>query len=151
MSKPTVTPEISVLPQFSRHSFSRHPLLYAAALVVVLGTGLLLIWPFLAPRIFARNFLPHRYCYLGNPEVVWTHVIADSMIGLSYLAISGTLAYLVYKGRRDIPFHWMFLAFGLFIIACGGTHFIEVLTIWIPVYVFSGIVKVFTAFVSLTT
>src|SRR5262249_24900009 len=45
----------------------------------------------------------------------------------------------------------MFLAFGLFIIACGGTHFMEVVTIWIPVYVFSAAVKLFTAAVSLTT
>jgi hypothetical protein len=42
--------------------------------------------------------------------------------------------------RRDIPFHWIFLAFGLFIIACGGTHFMEVVTIWKPVYVFSAAV-----------
>jgi hypothetical protein len=62
-------------------------------------------------------------------------VTADSLIGLAYLAISATLAYLVYKARRDIPFHWIFLAFGLFIIACGGTHVLEVVTIWKPVYV----------------
>src|SRR5258708_36920700 len=45
----------------------------------------------------------------------------------------------------------MFLAFGLFIIACGGTHFMEVVTIWKPVYVFSAAVKLFTALVSLMT
>ena len=45
----------------------------------------------------------------------------------------------------------MFLAFGLFIIACGGTHFMEVVTIWIPVYVVSAVVKVFTALASVTT
>jgi hypothetical protein len=31
---------------------------------------------------------------------VWTHVTADSLIGLAYLAISATLTYLVYKARR---------------------------------------------------
>lgn len=45
----------------------------------------------------------------------------------------------------------MFLAFGLFIIACGGTHFMEVVTIWIPDYVVSAVVKVFTALASVTT
>jgi len=78
-------------------------------------------------------------------------VAADSLIGLSYVAISGTLGYLVYRARKDIPFHWMFLAFGLFIVACGATHFVEVITVWVPVYVFSAIVKVFTAIVSLMT
>ena len=86
-----------------------------------------------------------------NPGLVWTHVVADTLIGIAYLAISVALAYLVYKARRDIPFHWMFLAFGLFIVACGGTHFMEVVTIWIPVYVFSAAVKLFTASASLTT
>lgn len=83
--------------------------------------------------------------------MVWSHVTADTLIGTAYFAISVTLAYLVYKGRRDIPFHWMFLAFGLFIVACGGTHFMEVATIWIPAYVLSAAVKIFTALASVTT
>jgi hypothetical protein len=78
-------------------------------------------------------------------------VVADSLIGLSYVMISGTLVYLVQRGRHDIPFHWMFLAFGSFIVACGGTHFMEVVTIWIPVYVLSATVKIATALVSVTT
>jgi len=82
---------------------------------------------------------------------VWTHVVADFLIGLSYFTISGTLVFLVQKGRRDIPFHWMFLAFGSFIVACGGTHFMEVVTVWVPVYVLSAGVKVVTALVSVTT
>ena len=43
------------------------------------------------------------------------------------------------------------MAFGLFIVACGGTHFMEVVTIWIPGYVLSATVKLFTAAASLTT
>jgi PAS domain S-box-containing protein len=121
------------------------------ALLLAIAAAPFLIWPTLAGRFLASNFLPHLYCYLGKPGLVWTHVIADSCIGLAYFTISGTLAYLVQKGRRDIPFHWMFLAFGLFIIACGGTHFMEVVTVWIPVYVLSASLKVFTALVSVTT
>ena len=82
------------------------------------------------------SFPAAPYCYLGNAKLVWTNVVADSLIGIAYLAISTTLGYLGYKGRRDIPFHWMFLAFGLFILACGGTHFMEAIMIWIPVYIF---------------
>jgi two-component sensor histidine kinase len=125
--------------------------LCAALVVSALAVSPFVIWPQLVRQLLATNFLPHLYCYLRNPGLVWTHVVADTTIGIAYLAISVTLAYLVYKARRDIPFHWMFLAFGLFIVACGGTHFMEVVTIWIPVYVFSAAVKVFTASVSLTT
>jgi two-component sensor histidine kinase len=101
--------------------------------------------------LLATDFLPHAYCYLGNSRLVWTHVVADSVITIAYFGISITLGYLGYRGRRDIPFHWMFLAFGLFILACGGTHFMEALTIWTPLYILSAPVKLFTAAVSLTT
>lgn len=104
-----------------------------------------------ATALAATDFLPHLYCYLRNPALVWTHVVADMPIGTAYLAISVTLAYVAYKAWRDLPVHWVLLAFGLFIIACGGTHFMEVLTIWIPVYILSAAVKLFTAVASVTT
>src|SRR5580658_6427927 len=122
--------------------------LYGIALLLLISGVPFLIWPVLAHRILATNFLPHQYCYLGRPGLVWTHVIADSLIGLAYLTISGTLVYLAQKGRRDIPFHWMFLVFGSFIVACGATHFMEVLTVWIPVYILSASVKVIGALLS---
>jgi C4-dicarboxylate-specific signal transduction histidine kinase len=45
----------------------------------------------------------------------------------------------------------MFLAFGLFIVACELTHFIEVVTVGDPVYILSAAVKGFTAAASVTT
>lgn len=141
MSSPTLSPV----------SISTRRQLYAVFVVSALAISPFLIWPQLSKGLLASDFLPHLYCYLRNPGLVWTHVVADMLIGIAYLAISVTLGYLVYKARRDIPFHWMFLAFGLFIVACGGTHFMEVVTIWIPVYIFSAAVKVFTALVSVTT
>ena len=146
MLTPATTSGLLEPPQFPTRQ-----LLYGTVLLLAIAAAPFLIWPTLAGRILASNFLPHFYCYLGKPGLVWTHVIADSCIGLAYFTISVTLAYLVHKGRRDIPFHWMFLAFGAFIIACGGTHFMEVVTVWIPVYVLSASLKVVTAVVSLTT
>jgi two-component sensor histidine kinase len=124
-------------------------------LVIAVGASftvlVLITSPNIGRSLLSANFLPHAYCYLKNPALVWTHVIADSFIALSYLAISVTLGHLGYKGRRDIPYHWMFLAFGLFILGCGGTHLVEGITVWVPVYVLAAAVKVFTAAVSLTT
>src|SRR5437588_770617 len=121
------------------------------AILFATGIVFFLAWHLLAGSILRQDFLPHVYCYLGQRSLVWTHVAADSLIALAYLSISATLVVLVNKTRRDMPFHWMFLAFGLFIVACGGTHLMEVITVWKPVYVFSGVVKVFTALVSVTT
>src|SRR5262249_4520428 len=99
----------------------------------------------------ARGYLPHGHCYLWQPQLLALHGISDFLIGVSYLAISLTLAYLVYRARDHIPFQWMVLAFGLFIIACGMTHFMEVWTLWRPVYWLAGDVKVLTAMASVGT
>lgn len=114
--------------------------------MVALGT--LIIWPGLSKRLLSTDFLPHLYCYLKNPPLVWTHVIADLLVGIAYFAISITLAYLVYKGRHDIPFQGLLTAFGLFILACGCTHLVEAVTVWVPVYVFSAALKIVTALAS---
>jgi signal transduction histidine kinase len=97
------------------------------------------------------RFLPHGYCFLWNKPLLWTHVASDVAIGLSYVVIAGTLVHFIRAARRDLPFSYVFLAFGLFIIACGGTHFMEVLTFWVPAYELSGAVKVVTAGASLST
>lgn len=120
--------------------------------VLTIALGLMLVWPGLLQNLLVANgFIPHGHCYLWKPELVWLHVTSDMLIGLAYVAISGSLAYLVYKSRQDIPFHWMFLLFGTFIIACGGTHFMEVWTLWTPLYWLSGEVKLMTAVASVTT
>ena len=129
----------------------RRSLYYGVGACVVLLLTFLAAWSRLSRHILSTGYLPHFYCYLGNGSLVWSHVITDSLIGVSYLAISITLAYFVYRGRREIPFHWMILAFGLFIVACGFTHLMEVVTVWLPVYVLSAIVKGFTAAASMTT
>jgi two-component system cell cycle sensor histidine kinase/response regulator CckA len=108
-------------------------------------------WSKLRAQILSDGYMPHLYCYLGSRGLVWSQVTTDTLIGISYFAISITLVHLVYRGRREIPFHWMFLSFGLFIVACGFTHFMEVVTVWVPVYVLSAVVKSFTAVASMAT
>ncbi len=103
-----------------------------------------------APAI-ADGFLPHGYCYLWNKPLLLTHLTSDLLIGISYVVISFALASLVLRARRDIPFHLIFIAFGLFIITCGMTHFMEVVTLWQPVYWLAGAVKVVTATASVAT
>ena len=97
------------------------------------------------------EFLPHGFCYLWKPGLLWTHVIADALIGLAYVAISFTLLWLVRKGRREFPFQSVFVAFGLFIVACGATHFVEIWTLWNPSYWFLAGVKGVTAVASVGT
>jgi len=96
------------------------------------------------------SFIPHGHCYLWNPQLVWLHLTSDALIGLAYYSIPIMLFYFVYK-RSDTPFQWVFLMFGMFIIACGTNHFMAVWTLWHPDYWLSGGIKLVTAFVSLYT
>jgi signal transduction histidine kinase len=114
-------------------------------------TVLIMASPLLAPRLFsASSFLPHSFCYLGDRPLIALHMISDVLIWLSYVVIAFALAFMV-RRAKGVPFHWMFLAFGLFIIACGFTHFMEVITLWRPLYWLSGYVKVITAMASVMT
>lgn len=103
-----------------------------------------------ASNLFSSGFMPHGHCYLWEPLLVWLEVVTNASIGLAYLSISITLAYLVSK-IRDLPFDWVFLAFGVFIIACGLTHFMDVVVIWRPFYWVDASVRVVTAVASVGT
>ena len=101
-------------------------------------------------KVFGGDFMPHGHCYLWSPPMVWLQVTSNLMIGLAYVAISAML-YLIVSRIRNCPFSWMYLAFGLFILACGGTHFTEVVTVWHPIYWFDGGLRAVTAFASVLT
>jgi PAS domain S-box-containing protein len=96
------------------------------------------------------GFMPNGYCYLCKPGLVWLHVIADALIAGAFLSIPLTLFYFV-RRRRDLPFHWMFLSFGAFIISCGATHAMEVWNLWHANYWIAGAVKGVTALASVST
>jgi PAS domain S-box-containing protein len=101
-------------------------------------------------RLFSSDFMGHGYCYLWKPEIVWLHAISDSLITLSYFVIPITLLVFVRK-RRDLPFHWMFFMFGLFIFGCGSTHLMEIWTLWHGTYRLAGVIKAITAGASVAT
>ncbi len=105
---------------------------------------------FLKQFFSSDGFMPHGYCYLWNPGLVWLHVASDALITAAYLSIPLTLVYFVRK-RRDLPFHWMFLCFGTFIVACGATHLMEIWNLWHADYWLAGFVKAVTALASVST
>ncbi|MGE5411477.1 MAG: sensor histidine kinase [Clostridiales bacterium] len=119
--------------------------------LLIATLALIYFWPQLISNLFNSNYLPHGHCYFWAPDLVWLHVVSDTTIGLSYWAITYTLGYLIYKTRKDIPFAKMFLSFGIFIITCGTTHLMEVITLWDAIYWLSGGIKLITAVASVAT
>ena len=65
---------------------------------------------------------------------------------LAELHIPAVLLFFVW--RRRVPFRWMFVMFGAFIVSCGFTHFMEVVTMNTPLYRLSGLIKLATAAIS---
>ena len=96
------------------------------------------------------GFLPHRFCLTGDDSVITLNVISDLAIALAYFSIPVFLVFLVVR-RRDLTLPATFLLFSAFILLCGLTHVIEVVTYWVPIYVLDGLIKATTALVSLVT
>jgi len=101
---------------------------------------------FIAPG----DFMPHGLCLTWRPELIWTHLLSDILIGLAYFSIPVGLVYFVSQ-RQDLAYKWIFLMFCGFILACGVTHFFGAWTLWHPDYIAQGVVKAFTAAVSVVT
>jgi PAS domain S-box-containing protein len=100
--------------------------------------------------VASNGFMPHGYCYLWNVRLVWLHVVSDGLIALAYFAIPFTLLWFVRK-RRDLPFSWIFVLFGAFIVACGSTHVMEIWNLWHADYWLSGAIKAIAAAASVST
>ncbi len=98
----------------------------------------------------ADGFMPHGHCYLWNPGLIRLHLVSDLLIAAAYFTIPFTLVHFVRK-RRDLPFDWMFVCFGVFLVACAMTHVMEVITLWKPYYWLAGVIKAITAIASVPT
>jgi signal transduction histidine kinase len=108
------------------------------------------MFEYLQQMLSDQGLAPHGYCLLWEPRLIWTHVVADALIGLAYFSIPIVLARFLTK-RRDVQFGFVVWMFAAFIMACGATHFISILTLWVPAYGFEGGVKAATAAVSVVT
>ncbi|MBI3375300.1 MAG: response regulator [Betaproteobacteria bacterium] len=96
------------------------------------------------------NFSPHGYCFFWSPLLLWTYVVSDLTIAASYFSIPFALWYFVQK-RPDVPFRWIFVLFGAFVLACGTTHLAGLWNIWHVDYWADAAVKALTASVSVVT
>lgn len=94
-------------------------------------------------------YMPHGHCYQWKPGLVWLHVLSDTLIGAAYVLISLVLYALVRRIR--LPFSTVIVAFGIFIGACGLTHFMAVWNVWNSAYWLSGWIKALTAMASVLT
>lgn len=93
---------------------------------------------------------PHSVCLALDHVLLWLHVTADAVTALAYYSIPAALMVFAMK-RRGLRYRWLVLLFAAFVVACGTTHIFGIVTIWEPFYWAQGMVKAFTALVSIVT
>ena len=86
-----------------------------------------------------------------SARLLLLHTVSDLVIFLSYLGISCTLLALLWREWHEMPYRWVLFAFGTFLVACGLTHLMNVVTLALPLYWLAGDIKLITAVASLTT
>jgi signal transduction histidine kinase len=96
------------------------------------------------------SLMPHAVCWAAAPHLIWTMVVANAITFLSYVTICMTLLVLVRRTRPVIAQDWAYflVGFALFIVACGSTHLMEVITTWIPVFWVDAFTNIVTAALS---
>ena len=96
------------------------------------------------------SLMPHAVCWRQDPQLIWTMAVTNAITFLSYFCICITLFYLARKTSRVIVRDWIFflVGFALFIVACGSTHLLEVITTWIPIFWVDAWTNIITAILS---
>jgi signal transduction histidine kinase/ActR/RegA family two-component response regulator len=103
------------------------------------------------PSLFdITSLMPHGYCLVWNSVLLWLHVFSDALIALAYYSIPLIMFYFIRK-HKEFPFNNLLLLFAAFIIACGTTHVLSIITIWMPLYWLEGLLKFVTGLISLFT
>lgn len=96
------------------------------------------------------SFLPHGYCFSWQRDLLALHIVSDALTALAYFSIPVALWSFV-RRRSDLQFRSAFIMFGVFIMACGLTHTMDIWTLWFPDFWIDGWIRAFTAVVSVGT
>ena len=100
--------------------------------------------------LFGAEFIPHAVCLLWRPDLLFLHGGSDLMIAVAYFTIPAVILKAV-RARPDLMNKQVAALFAAFILACGLSHVAGLVTLWLPLYGFQGLIKLTTALVSIYT
>jgi signal transduction histidine kinase len=93
------------------------------------------------------GYVKRGECGGWTPDLAILENLSDLLTWGAYIAIPIVLLYAA-RHKRDLPFRHLFWLFGLFIAACGTTHFMTYVTTIFPAYRLEGVIKLVTALAS---
>ena len=97
-----------------------------------------------------NGYLPHGYCISWSPSLLMSFVASDVLIFLAYLSLPLAILHFGMR-RKDFPHRWLLWMFAGFILACGTTHLMEAVVLWMPLYRLEALLKEITAVISIAT
>jgi len=102
-------------------------------------------------RQIMSDLIPHGVCLASSPEIIALIVFSNFSIALAYFAIPSVFAIGVSCFRTPVPV--IKALFGVFIIGCGGTYIMDIVTMYLGGnwYWAQVAVLLITAVASLTT
>jgi two-component sensor histidine kinase len=98
----------------------------------------------------SASYMAHGYCLLWEPWLVLLYAGSDALIFLAYALIPVAL-WRFLRLRPGLGYGHLVALFAAFILLCGLTHLISIVTLWYAVYALHGVAKLATAGVSLAT
>ena len=101
-------------------------------------------------RLLDSDFAPSGQAFVGQPEVLWTHIVSDALIALTYFLILIALISFV-RNRAGLSRRGTFALFGFFVFACAVIHLMEIWSIWHGTFRLFGFVKAITGVAGIGT
>ena len=93
-------------------------------------------------------YSPRRELYLANHSLLYTNVISDALIVVSFAMLLASLFWITWRLRRIAQLQKYFqivAAFIVFLAASGAATLIRVVALWWPMYQISFVFKMFSA------
>ena len=103
----------------------------------------------LSERVFGSSgSVPYGLCPGWNTRLIALQAVSDSILALSYGSALLGLIWFV-RQRADLPPRWLIGLFGAFLLVCGATRGLSVLTLWMPVASTEAVATAATAILAL--
>ena len=100
--------------------------------------------------LFQSDLMPHGFCIKWSSDLLSFYVVSDALIFLAYTYI-GISLILFAKSHKELEWNMLLWLFAGFILACGVTHLMDIVTFWLPFYWVDATLKGITAIVSVGT
>jgi PAS domain S-box-containing protein len=93
---------------------------------------------------FGKPFLPHGQSYFWQADIVWSQAFSNGTIGLTCFTIAFLLWFII-RNKPLPPSSQIIPLLAVFMIGCGMTHFLDIVTIWVPWYGLDSTLRIITA------